>query len=339
MQRKSHKPGSRLVLIADSGATQTRACVANTEGEILGCSVSGPGNAFAVGWPVATANVAEALERALDESAATPGVIEAAVVGSASIDYDGKDSQPVRKAIRRVLPHQRVKALGDMQIALEGALGGEAGVVIVSGTGSVVFGRDRNGATVKVGGWGAVMGDEGSAQWIAREALAAAAHAVDGTGPPTELVSKFMRRFHVRSFHRIPGPVYLDTTPGSIGSLAPLVVRAAREGDRVARSILQKAGEALAVQACAAIRRLPAGASLVSCQGSAFGAGGLLLRPLRRSLKRIAPGARFAMPLLPPIGGAWLVALEMLELKPTRSVIACFRKNYHDVIERRMGKS
>jgi N-acetylglucosamine kinase-like BadF-type ATPase len=338
MPRKVNFKTGGLVLIADAGATRTRAYVANGGGGIVGRGVSGPGNAFAVGWPAATANLAEALERALEDSSLPPSAIAATVVGSASIDKHGEDSQPVLAAIRSIVPSRRIKALGDMHIALEGALGGGAGVVIVSGTGSVVFGRNMKGATVKVGGWGAVMGDEGSAQWIARHALVAAAHAVDGTGPHTQLVSTFLRRLHARSFHRIVGPVYQDMTPRSLGSLAPLVAGAARRGDRIARDILQKAGEALAEQAAAAIRRLRLGGTLVSCQGSVFDAGGLILNPLRRALKRLEPEAKIVPPLLPPIGGAWLIALKMLNLNPARAAIAGFRGNCHDAFESRMGK-
>ncbi len=309
--------------------------MASYDGRILGRGVSGPGNAFAVGWNAATANLADALARALDDSGLRRA--EIAAVGSASVEPSGEGSRPIRAAIHRVLGRGRVKALGDMQIALEGALGGGVGVVIVSGTGSVVFGRNRSGATFKVGGWGAVMGDEGSAQWIARQALAGAAHAVDGTGPRTRLVPTFLRHFRARSLHGTVGLVYRDTTPRALGALAPLVVGAAREGDGVARSILRRGGEALAAQAAAAIRRLRLRAPRVSYQGSVFRAGTVILTPLRRALQGFAPGATLAPPLLPPLGGAWLVGLEMLHVRPTRAAIAAFRRNCHDAFEGRMG--
>ncbi len=339
MMRKPSPEGATAVVAADSGATLTRVCVADVEGKILGRRVSGPGNAFAIGWGSAANNLADGLTCALGDSGLSPAKIAATVVGSASVDVNGEGSRQILTAIRRVLPQGRARALGDMQIALEGALGGRAGGVIVSGTGSVAFGRDDNGTSVKVGGWGAVMGDEGSAQWIARKALAAAAHAVDGTGPRTQLVSLFTRHFRLRSFHAIIGPVYRDISPRSLGSLAPLVVRAARGGDRVARSVLQKAGEALAEQGAAAIRKLPHGATYVSYQGSVLDPGGTILNPLRRTLKRLEPEVKFVSPLLPPIGGSWLLALRMLDLNPTQAAITHFRRNCQNAFKGRMGKS
>lgn len=339
MMSKRRIERTAVVIAADSGATITRACVANADGKVLGRGVSGPGNAFAVGWTVAASNLAEGLARALSDSGLSPAGIAATVAGNACVAVNGEGSRSILPAIRRVLPQARISVLGDVQIALEGALAGRAGVVIVSGTGSVVFGRDENGTNVKIGGWGAVMGDEGSAQWIARQALIAAAHAVDGIGPRTQLVSVFMRHFQPSSFHAIIGPLYRDVTPRFLGSLAPLVVRAARARDRVAGLILQKAGEALAEQGVAAIRKLPHGATCVSCQGSVLGTGSAILHPLRCALKKLEPEVKFVSPILPPIGGSWIIALRMLNLEPTQAALTRFRRNCHYAFKGRIGKS
>lgn len=320
----SEKTGA--VLVADSGATRTRACVVTYDGTILGRGICGPGNPCAVGYATATANLADALELALRDCGLSPSAIAATVVGSAGVEQSGQGKAALRAAIRRVLPSGRMALCGDMNIALEGALGSGAGVVIVSGTGSVVFGRNARGATARVGGWGAVMGDEGSAQWIARQALAAAAHANDKSGPPTRLLPVLTRHFRARSLYAIVPAVYRDTTPRALGALAPLVVRTARHQDQVARSILQHAGNELARLAAAAIRQLHLGAPRVSYQGSVFCAGSLILIPMKRALSSLVPGAKLVAPVLPPLGGAWRLALQMLGLTPTSAAIARFAK-------------
>jgi N-acetylglucosamine kinase-like BadF-type ATPase len=324
-------------LIADSGATHTRACLADSRGAIFRYAVAGPGNAFAVGWPKALANLREALRRTLKANGRAEA-LAVTVVGSAAVDVQGEGSAGVADAVRPLLPRHPLKVLGDMQIALEGALAGRPGVVIVSGTGSVIFAKASPSRWVKVGGWGALFGDEGSAQWIAREALRRAAHAVDGTGSATRLPEAFQKYFGANTFHSLLPLIYQDPSPASLGALALLVVRLALKGDRVARGILQEAGQGLAAQAAAAARRLRLVRARVSYQGSVFRAGRIILNPLRKTLKKLRPDARLVPPVLPPLGGAWLLALEAAGITPTREAIAAFGRNYHAIFEGRLGK-
>lgn len=251
----------------------------------------------------------------------------AAVVGSASVDCDGLGREPIEEVLRREFPAAPLRAVADALIALDGALGGRPGIVIVSGTGSVILGRGPGGKFVKAGGWGPLMGDEGSAPWIAQQALQAAVQAADGTAPSTALTRVVMRYFHVRSFRLIVEPIYQqDLTSRQLGELAPLVARAAREGDRAARTIFRRAGYELARQAVAVLRRLELPGATISYQGSVFLAGSTLLTPLRRSLRQLAPKAELVRPLLPPIGGAFLLALRLAGFKCHGKEISSFHK-------------
>ena len=221
-----------------------------------------------------------------------------------------------------------MRAVTSSLIALEGALLGAPGVVIVSGTGSVVLGKQPTGKLIKVGGWGPLLGNEGSAQWVAREALRAAARATDGTGPETLLVEALRRQFGVRAFERIIDVVYEHPmNPAELGALAPLVATAAQRGDRIALDIFRRAGQELAVQAARAIRLLGIKQPSVSYQGSMFRAGQILLGSLRTSLKRLAPQALLVEPALPPIGGAFRLALGALGQAATPRAIAAFRRS------------
>jgi N-acetylglucosamine kinase-like BadF-type ATPase len=337
--RNPPSPGDFWILAGDSGATRTRVCVADAGGVIRSYGLSGPGNAFAVGWPKALAHLEEAVSRALRSCGPAARSVAAAVLGSASVDQPSEGSLLIESMLRRLLPHGPRKVLGDMHIAFEGALGGRPGVVMVSGTGSVVFGKGRGSRRAKIGGWGALFGDEGSAQWIAREALRRAAHAVDGTGPATRLPAAFQRHFRVRAFRHIVPIIYKDTTPATLGALAPLVVRCAAQGDRVAGAVMREAGEGLAEQAAAAIRKLRMARAQVSYQGSVFRAGGIILSPLRKALKARCPDARLVPPLLPPLGGAWLLALKAVGIVPSRDSISAFGRNYRAAFEVRMGEN
>lgn len=318
-----------LLLVADAGATHTRVLVVSPGGHILGRGNAGPGNAFAVGKSMAMASLKRALHAALLSAKVSSAQIAAAVVGSASIDPSGRGSQPIESELRRYFPSARRAAVADCVIALEGALAGAAGVVIVSGTGSVVLGKTKRGQTVKIGGWGPLLGDEGSAQWIAREGLRLAAHASDESGPATSLTRIFKRHFRLRSFSQILDVIYISPTPAKLGALAPLVANAAVSGDVTARKIFSRAGEALAAQAAAAIRRLGMRRGVVSYQGSMFLTGKLLLNPLKIALRRYVPQARLVAPALPPIGGACLLALRLMGQRVEEPAVAAFLRNFY----------
>lgn len=315
------------LLVMDAGGTHTRALVVTCEGTCLGGSESGPANIFLVGERVAARNLRQAGREALKSAKVTRKSVAAAVIGDASVDCDGLGREPSEDALRRELPDTRVRAVADALIALDGALGGKPGVVIVSGTGSVLLGRKRNGELVKAGGWGPLMGDEGSAPWIAQQALRATVQAADGTAPATALTRVVMKYFHVRSFRLIVEPIYQqDLTSRQLGGLAPLVAQAAKQGDRAARAIFRQAGEELAKQAAAVICRMKLPGATVSYQGSVFLSGSTLLTPLRRELRRLAPRAVLVPPVLPPIGGAFLLALRLAGYKRYGKEIKNFRK-------------
>lgn len=337
MSLKHPLPTPTAVLLVDSGATHTRACLADDQGQIYGWDEAGPGNAFAVGMKVGTLNLRLAVRGALRSSGLSSGVIRRAVAGIAGVGSLGKDAAPFSSTLQILLPGSRVSIFGDTRTAFEGALGGEPGVVIVSGTGSVVFGCDPQGETVKIGGWGAWIGDEGSSQWISREALRRAAHAVDGMGASTELVQAFQQHFRVQSFLEMVKLIYRAPSPASLGSLAPLVVKVAQKGDYVAQQIFRQSGEMLAIQAASALRRLQLKQPVVSYQGAVFRAGNLLLTPMRRSLRRLVPRARLIAPRLPPLGGAWLMALWLEGISPSACSIRNFRRNCQEWISGGLG--
>lgn len=331
MKKSTAARANPCLLVMDAGGTHTRALVVTPEGVRLGAAEAGPANSFLVGMRLEARNIRSAARAALASAKVPASSVEAAVIGSASVDFDGLWGGPIESALRRELPKTRLRAVADAEIARHGALGGGPGVVIVSGTGSVVLGRTFGGKFEKAGGWGPLMGDEGSAQWIAQQALQAAAQAADGTAASTALKRVVMKYFRVRSFRKIIEPVYQQgLTSSQLGGLAPLVVQAAKQGDRAARAIFHRAGYELARQAAAVVRRMKFPQVKVSYQGSVFLAGSTLLTPLRSSLRQLAPQAELVRPLLPPIGGAFLLALHLAGYKCHDKEISNFRKTCQD---------
>lgn len=310
MPRKKSSRQLDLVLVVDSGATHTRAVVATTAGMILGRGDSGPGNSYAVGTRMALANLHRAVSAALRSARARANDIAVVAVGSASVSLDGRGAPQIRSKLRSVFSESRLLVVDDARIAIEGALAGGPGVVIVCGTGSIILAKSAKGNLIRVGGWGPLIGDEGSAQWVGREAVQRSAHAADGTGRKTALLPLVCRHFGLLSLDGVIDIIYgRAVTSAEWGRLAPLVTRAASAGDIVAREILREGASHAATQAASAARRIGLASALVSFQGSMFRIGPLFLNPLRAKLKALVPDARLAAPMLSSLGGAFLMAL------------------------------
>src|SRR5512139_16713 len=177
----------QLVLAIDAGGTSTRTLVVRTDGTVLGRGRGGPGNHILSGWEAARASIRQAVEQACAAAHVSPAMIPCAVAGSAGVGPDGEGSDIVESLLAELVPRARVQAVGDMVTAFWGALDTDFGVVVASETGSVCYGRNPSGVTRQVGGWGQVMGDEGSAFDIAVRALRAGAQATDGRAAPTVL--------------------------------------------------------------------------------------------------------------------------------------------------------
>jgi glucosamine kinase len=293
-----------LYLGIDGGGTATTAWAADERGRVRGRASAGASNPVKVGIPAARREILAAARRAL--ASARQGRIRAVCVGLAGADRPGI-SRPLLAWLRRRIPAQAHILTSDAAITLEAALGPAPGVVVISGTGSIACGRDREGRMLRAGGWGSIFGDKGSAYDIGRQAAGAALNALDGTGPRTRLAQDISRSLRLAE---ISGIVGLDLKPQQIASLAPLVIAAERKGDEVAHRIVVEAGAALAELAAALIPRLDPdnGPVAVVLAGGLLRSSLALQRSLRRSLAALAPRARVSVLRREPVEGALSLA-------------------------------
>jgi glucosamine kinase len=234
----------------DAGGSKTLAVVVDEQGRELGRYTAGGANHQAVGLERAAAQVREALAGAA--RAAGAELPAAAWVGMAGIDRPG-DMELWLPVLRPLAG--AIRLTNDAELALA-ALDGAVGVAVIAGTGSIAWGRDARGQTARAGGWGHVIGDEGSGYDIGRMALQAAARAADGRGPETALQGLVLGHWELASPGEMIGRVYPDGDKASIARLAALVFAAARAGDRVASRIVARASGEVALAALAAGDRL-----------------------------------------------------------------------------------
>ncbi|MDB4893831.1 MAG: hypothetical protein JWN15_93, partial [Firmicutes bacterium] len=162
----------RIVLGIDGGGTKTRCLAADGAGCILGEGLAGPSNYQVLGMDGAVAAVMAAVAEALGVAGADLADVEAVCAGLAGVGRP-EDHAVMTAALPFAAP-VKLRVVPDAHIALAGALGGQPGAVVISGTGSIAYGIDAGGRTARAGGWGWLLGDEGSGSDIGKRAIMAA---------------------------------------------------------------------------------------------------------------------------------------------------------------------
>jgi len=296
----------------DGGASKTAAIVVDETEKVLGRGLAGGSNHLRVGIEEATRNIERAVNKALVEAGIAIRNVEYAYCGIAGSDHP-VHRQRVIDSLAIFFPRGNFVVDTDARIALTGAVGFGAGVVIIAGTGSVAFGRNNDGDEARAGGWGPTLGDEGSGYWIAREGLSAIVRAHDGRGFATRMTDLLVNEYDLGGPVELPKFVYATTTHADdIARFGKLVIQAAKMRDNVANDILTRAGSELAECVLAIARRLHMTTTEfpVAYVGGAFHAGDLLLEPMRLRIQRDAPGATLSPPAREPVEGAALMAMR-----------------------------
>lgn len=326
-----YQAGTRFVVGVDGGGTKTHAVIVraniagdvNQASQVIGEGVAGAGNPLRVGFKAAAAAVRDAIDAACVDA----NINRTQLVG-AKIGLAGVRRNEVRAGVRAELKNLKIASFDvvtDADIALYGAVGNDAGLVIIAGTGSVCCGQDGRGRHACAGGWGPLAGDEGSAAWIARQALQRIAQAADGREPATALTKAVCDYFGITSPDELSTVIYApEMTHARIAGLGRPVIEAAHAGDEVAVEIVRAAGRELGRAAVAVARTLRLDgksangkdavdeALRVAYVGGVFAAGRLVLDPLETELASIHARVHLASPAMTPALAAAVMAREQL---------------------------
>jgi N-acetylglucosamine kinase len=298
-----------IILAIDGGGSRTRCLAIDRSGETVGDCVSGPSNHLLIDRKTVKQSLADGIEQSLARGGVNRADVVCLSAGLAGVDFDGAGAAEMERLLRE-MGFENLVINGDMVIAQAGALGLKAGVVALAGTGSAILGLGTNGERVKVGGWGPIYGDEGSAYRIAQMALRAAASAYDSRGPKTVLTNALPRALGLDDFRETVSRVYVDgMEPREIAALSRVVYEIAEAGDEVARNVFFQAGDELAESVEAAIRQLGMNQVEVpvSYQGSVLESCLLLRERFVETLKRKVPKCNVLPPRFEPVVGAYLL--------------------------------
>jgi N-acetylglucosamine kinase-like BadF-type ATPase len=301
-----------LLLGVDGGGTKTDFVLIDREGHVA----AQHREAGAYHLQIGVDGLREVIGRGLGAIFAKLGIsgdaIEHAFFGLPAYGEDNSIQPRLDALPADFLGHRRYRCGNDMISTWAGSLGGEDGIGIVAGTGSIGYG-ERAGRSARAGGWGEQFSDEGSAYWIATRGLNAFSRMADGRMPRGPLRAIFVREFRLAADLELCAYLSGDEGPtrDRIASFCPLVAQAADAGDVQALAIFEAAGRELAAIAAsirtalgyAAGERVP-----LSYSGGVFETGDRVLAPFRQSLLKQSGDFDLRKPLLPPGAGAALYA-------------------------------
>jgi N-acetylglucosamine kinase-like BadF-type ATPase len=303
------RPDGRYVLGVDGGATKTLAAVFDLQEGVVHLAQGGPSNEDAIGARAA----AEALTGAADEALARAS-ISSDELAAAVLAVAGTDTDAIGRQVHAAHSTDWI-VVNDVVGAWAVATGARPGIGAISGTGSNVFGVGTDGQGWRVGGWGHLLGDEGSGYWLGTQSIRAALSDRDGSGVPTALSAAALEFFGVPSVEALAALVYSKPlTKGEIAAFAVRTCALAEAGDAVAHGLYERGARELAAQIAAVARNVgldEADSFPLGLIGSVFKAGALFADPLVAAVHETAPGACASVVEMAPVGGSLQLALRV----------------------------
>lgn len=302
-----------IVVGIDGGGSRTRAMIADETGKEI-VTVEGGPSAVRPGQAEASADAIAATIKDALASCDMPHVVPKVVcVGVAGVGRD-VEREALWQALMSREVAEDVAVHPDAMIALDDAFGDGPGLMVISGTGSVGYGRGPAGSFARCGGWGPICGDEGSGAWIGRKALSIVTASFDGREPDTLLTGAVLTAAEVNEVADLVA-WGATATPATLATLAPVVLSVAQGGDLRANSLVTLAVEELVLHARTLARQLfgdERAAIPLALGGGLLAKGTLLRKRMVHRLKTAVPGAQLREEDVVPVRGAVRGALRLL---------------------------
>ncbi len=244
------------VIGIDGGGTKSTLVVLDKDGTEIGQAVGGPTNLSAQPAEVIHQTLSYLILGAIEKHGLQIDRCTCLCIGTAGAARPHQE-QMIRRIIEDIGIKGRIIVKTDAHIALVAGTGKEEGIMLIAGTGSIAYGSTLDGRNHRAGGWGHIIGDEGSGYHIGTKALNAALRCFDGRGQDTMLLTMLLEELNLDSADQLVGWVYSgDFSKSKIASLAKVVDTAHKKGDHVATSILREAANELFLLVDAVTRRL-----------------------------------------------------------------------------------
>jgi len=285
----------------DGGGSKTR-CIIGDENSLLGSGNSSGCNVLRVGEACAQSSLQAAIHGACVQAGVSPRDIVRTCAGVAG--GGRREISSILQGLLAGMVGGEIEIIGDVEIAFEAAFGSGPGVIVISGTGSMAYGKNARGGTARAGGWGHAISDEGSGHWIGIAAIREAMRALN-RGQSSGLLQGLMEALGAQSVEELV--VLANENPGpDFAALFPRVLTAADAGDPVAEAVLKRAGGELAELAETVIRNLFRNIEQirVAAHGGVLTGSARVKESFIEHLREQWPAASFASEKIYPAGAA-----------------------------------
>ncbi|WP_413199635.1 N-acetylglucosamine kinase [Nostoc piscinale] len=315
------------VIGIDGGGSKTVCILMDDKHQVLGRGAAGASNYQSIGVTAAIQSIHSAIQTAANEALKFTSTIQISAIclGLAGVGRSD-DIAVVKSMVQELQNSQFLPITWDLQpdnivichdalIALVGGVGHDVGIVVAAGTGSIVFGRNHQGETKRVGGWGYILGDEGSAYKIAVAGMQAALKSYDDREISTSLIPAFQQHLGLQNIAELIEVIYRrGWGVKEIASLAPIVDLAATSGDELANNIIDDAVKELVKATSTVIESIFSPDSVVEIvtTGSVWQGKSQIHERFTTAVVNQFPQVKVMFPRYKPVYGAGLLALQSL---------------------------
>lgn len=291
----------------DGGGSNVRVAIVTPDLHTIAMSHGAKVNPSVIGYENAKGIVQAKMREALLTAKLTPEQIAGVGIGVAGAEAYHSEAW-LREVITEIIPNAHLALSGDYEIALTGALGERRGVLILAGTGSVSYGVNADGQRVVIGGWGYLLGDEGSGYWLGLEAIKASYKALEKRGQGTSLTDAILGTHNLTERGTLIKWIYGEKRTAEIAQFAPIVLDHASH-DAIAQDIIKRGAEALALMVKTVLHRLDSPDLPIAFAGSLL----THVNPLSTQLCNLLSLDNIPITQHSPVIGATILALNAVK--------------------------
>ncbi len=315
---KKEVENKKYVLGIDGGGTKTTALLAGLDGSIIAEAHSGPSNIQTVGEVAVAKLIVKIIQEVCEKGSCNISEIRTAVFGLAGagreVDRNAFMDEFFNQAVENNLEIPQIIIETDARIALEAAFASSYGIVLISGTGSVALAKSEDGNIYRLGGWGKILGDEGSGYCIGRKALNLAIRSLEGRIEKTVLSKLAFEHYGISSLDDLIIKIYREKA--DIASFVPKVLIAAQEHDHISHNLLFSQANELADLVRTLITKLkPKRMMPIALIGGLLENENLYSKMVKERIVRSLPQTTVQKPKFPTAFGAVIMGLKAFEFK------------------------
>ncbi|RDW16972.1 hypothetical protein CWR48_15305 [Oceanobacillus arenosus] len=312
------------VLGIDGGGTKTSAALANEKGEVIAKVTVGATNPNAVSNKVLK-NTFQELFLSLKSQTENIGCEYIQIfAGIAGVGNETNRRRIIDVIAGFVTKTTDIHVEPDPVNALYSGTYGKPGIVQISGTGSITYGINSELQNSRVGGWGYLLGDDGSGYDIGRRGIVEALKFYDGRGDATILLTNLFAFYHVSNPQELMKKIYASTTPkNDIAAFAKIVLDAYKQKDSIAARIMMKVAKELSANIATLYQKhfqANEKVEVVLC-GGAFSEQEILPKQIGKRLQELQLDLSVILPKMPPVGGSLIGAYLSQGKKPSQVMI------------------